>query len=786
MRPETAFDAITASGSASTFHWKRSAITWAELVEMAEHPANRKGCGGYVLGTFADTTAHSHKRDDGTPCHALHRSKAGVRTRGALTLDADYAYPGWLERITPKLPGAAIIHTTWRSTPEEPRYRVIIPLDRPVTGDEYHVAASAVLQLLGEKAFDPGSIQAERFMFRPSAQSAAAYEHVVIDGDPARVDDLLKDFQPDLSELPAPSRGKTKQDPYEVPGTIGAFNRAYEDFAELIDVFDLPYEERGADRWSLVGASGAAGMGPAAPGYVYSHHANDPASGVMCSAFDLVRLHHFGELDESAKAGTPIHQLPSHKAMLDFATTDERVLRELFKEDFGELESTGEEVLAEVLEAATDWWLGLKIDSKKGTPEDTIGNWDLIRRNDRAFKALRFNELTMAIELSGDLPWRALTPGRESFDAMDRSALYLHVERSYGLRGARGYIDDLINETAMGRRFNPLQNYLEGLTWDGVERMETSLPGVRPTPFTRLAARKALVQAVARALDPGCKADQMLVLYGTEGLGKSAWVDGMAKGFSAQLGRINDKDTLLTMQRSWILTSDEGHSLRKADFDAQKEFLTRTADVFRMPYDREAQVHKRHCVIWGTTNDDVFLRRQEGNRRFLIVHCAEKMDFDAFTPEYVDQVWAEAVHAYRAGEPLFMTEEEEAMARTARETFTEEDAMGGLVREFLDRLIPANWEDMGLVERQMWLMNAESGDAYQAPGTHQVMRVSSTSLWVEALGREKGKHKIVELRELSEIMKRMPGWRKRTGVRMPGYGPQTVFERIAEEDDLLS
>lgn len=760
-------------------HWKPGRVTWGELQDWMAHPASTKACGNYVLGTFAKTTV-IHKDADGQPmlpCNHTHRTKTAVRTRGALTLDVDYPDQGFEADAVMLLPYAFAMHNTHSSTARAPRYRLIIPLDRPVAPDEYHTAAGAVMQLLGEHQFDAGSVQPERYMFKPAAGDPDSYTHVVVAGPLASADTLLADFQADLSALPAPKVHKNKRDPFAIEGTIGAFNRAYEDVATLIEAYDLPYEDAGGGRWQLVGASAAAGMGEVSPGLVFSHHANDPAYGVTCSAFDLARLHLHGELDQDAAVGTPVNRLPSQKAMLETATQDVQVVRELVGSDFTqEMEATADAITSD------NWRLGFKLESSTGHPKDDIRNWDLIADNDQAFQVLQFNEMSMAIEITGDLPWRKLAPGRETFTSGDRSALALHIEREYHIRPGRSYLDDLVSDKALPRRVNPVRDYLNTLQWDGVPRVETCLPGVAPTRYTRMVARKSMVAAVARMLDPGCKWDHMLVLYGKEGLRKSYWVDQMAKGYSATLGRLGDKDTLIIMQRAWIMTSDEGHSLRKADFDQQKEFITRTADIFRMPYEREAAVHKRHCVIWGTTNDEVFLRKQEGNRRFLIVHCEETADEAKLTDHYVDQVWAEALHLYKAGERLYLDDTEGALASKARESFTEEDALTGIIDSYLETKVPDNWDELSPEGRQMWLLNAQDG--FAPGGTQAINQVCSLQVWMEAMGRRRGDHKRIDLLEITNALKALPGWRSLPGNhRLPGYGPQKVFERITETDD---
>src|SRR5690606_28537574 len=146
----------------------------------------------------------------------------------------------------------------------------------------------------------------------------------------------------------------------------------------------------------------------------------------------------------------------------------------------------------------------------------------------------------------------------------------------------------------------------------------------------------------------------------------------------------------LTMRRSWIVTSDEGHALRSSGHEEQKEFLTRNVDFIRAPYGRDTVEYKRHNVIWTTTNDREFLSAEEGNRRFLVVECKDHVDFDALTPEYIDQVWAEAMELWRAGEPLYFEQgaQRDLMAEE-RGNFMEEDALDGIVREYLERRVPS-------------------------------------------------------------------------------------------------
>lgn len=747
--------AIATAPRRDSKRWAQGETTWAGLKAMLRVPAPEKECGNYLLGTL-----------DGP-----FRNAQSIVSRSALTLDVDQATEGFLPDLEETVEHALLAHSTFKSKPGARRYRLIIPTDREMSPEEYFACANLLMDKWGRSQFDPGSTEPSRYMFKPSASQPAYYQHLEIDGPPLSVDSLMADWNPDLSALPMPNRTQ-KRDPFELDGVVGAFNRVYADFDSLIEAYELPYEPAGANRWHLIGATSQGGLGLVSEGLVFSHHVKDPAWGAACSAFDLVRLHRFSDLDKEASDGTPINRLPSHQAMVDLATQDAEVVREMIGGTF----KTDDPLPPD------DWRFGLTMNGRTGRMDDTIQNWELIADNDPVFTNLYFNDMTLTIEAAGDFPWRSIEHGKEALTGADRAALAHHLEREYSLRAARAFIDELIATAAMRRHRHPIREYLLSLEWDGVPRVETCLPGVKPTPYTRMVARKALTAAAARVLEPGIKWDHTLVIQGPEGLGKTWWIDRLCRSHSASLGNIRDKDTLLAMHRSWIVVADEGHSMRKADADLLKEFLTRTYDVFRMPYDREAQPHKRQSVIWSTINDDVFLRRQEGNRRFLVVRAEKEVDFASMTQDYIDQLWAEAVALYSLGEPLFLSPEERALAAEERESFTEEDTLAGILAEYLDRLVPENWDEMTSDQRVSWMMSRDSGMV--PPGTHRQMTTCSLGLWVEALGRVQGEHRRADMLDISNALKNVPGW-KNSGrtLRVSSYGPQKLWVR--DEEDIL-
>ena len=162
------------------------------------------------------------------------------------------------------------------------------------------------------------------------------------------------------------------------------------------------------------------------------------------------------------------------------------------------------------------------------------------------------------------------------------------------------------------------------------------------------------------------------------------------------------------------------------------------------------------------------------------MHAEDKVDFDILTDDYIDQLWAEAVHMYRAGELLYLEEEESKMSKMERERFTEEDNLTGLIQEYLDTLVPDNWDRMSPDSRRQWMLEAADGFS---KGSKRQERTCSTQIWVELLGNPIGRRDRAGLLEITNTLKKMPEWTLLTGRhRVPNYGAQAVFVRT---DSLL-
>ena len=702
--------AMTAT-QANTRNWTQVEYTWDDILAWLPTPTDHKENRGYVFGEFTTTL----------------RRYSDFRARDVITLDFD--------RHAAEVPGAiralgvrAAAHTTWSHAPDDPRWRGIFPLDRMVSAAEYEIAAESLAQKLVPSAVDPASFSAVQFMWRPSAQQLDWYEFLSVDGPVLSAQELIDSH--DDTQTPWRKRplGRIqKRDPFTIKGWVGAFNRRYQDLNELIAKYDIPYEEVSPDRYKYTLSHSVAGMGPIPerPGLWYSHHSTDPAGGKAQSAFDLVRIHRHGELDAEADPATPINRLPSYVRMIADVEADEDVKSEFFTSEF-------DPVLEDEMTERT-WRTKLTLD-KHGRVQNTITNLELILHHDDAFSGIAYNEMLDDVVSKCAFPWSRGVRSSDAVSQFDRSACITHLERAYGLRVTMDRLTNLINTLALSRPFHPVRDYLSTLVWDGIPRMEYCLPGVPDSPHARMAARVTLLGAVARVLDPGCQHDTALILYGPEGIGKTRWLRAMSLGYIAQLGDIGEKDTLITAHRTWFAVADEAESMRRAEFSALKSFMTRTTDNFRRPYERSDSQWARQFVIVGTTNDQQFLRDEEGNRRFLIVHC-QRPSPHIFDKGFIDQVWAEAVARYRDGEQTFLSLDEELAARENRAGFTLSDDLVGQIEAYMNMKVPDNWDMMSSPARRQWFQTGRHGeDVFVPAGDRTPQQISAPAVARKILG----------------------------------------------------
>ena len=763
--------------------WKNRDISWEDLCQrvsstirttetMEEYRKLKKGAQDNIkdVGGFVGGQLREGRRKNGM-----------VLCRSMLTLDMDYGEPGIWDEIDLLHDFRCCVYSTHKHTPEHPRLRMIIPLSRDITEEEYPAVARMVAKEVGIDLFDDTTYEACRLMYWPSTSANGEFFYKTKDGPLLDPDAYLAKYVDwrDASTWPVSSRQSeavrrsiTQQaDPLEKPGIVGAFCRAYT-IEEAIETFlsDVYEPSSMNGRYDYIPADSAAGVVVYDGKFAYSHHATDPVCGKLLNAFDLVRLHKFRELDENVGLDTPPGKLPSFKAMSDLALGDDKV-KAVF---------AGERIAQATAEFSDeDWQNGLELD-KSGHVKNTLRNLTLILENDPNLKGVVFNQLLDGMEIKGEVPWKH--PSKFWRDA-DDAQLISYVDTHYGTFSARNY-DIAVTKVADDRAYHPIREFIESLPeWDKVPRVDTLLVdylGASDTAYVRAVTRKTLCAAISRVLRPGCKFDSMLVLNGPQGVGKSTLIAKLAGEWfsdSLNLGDTKDKTAAEKLQGYWILEIGELAGLKKAEVETLRSFLSRQNDIYRAAFGKRATPHLRQCVFFGTTNaESGYLRDTTGNRRFWPVKTpgsGKKQSWN-LTHEEILQIWAEALVYVRQGEKLYLSPEMDALAKDEQREAMESDEREGLVREYLDTLLPERWAEMDLFERRNFLSGSDFG-GLQEKGTVKRTSVSNMEIWCECFGKERANLRRTDSNELTGILARL-GWKRADNkVRIPLYGPQYVF-----------
>ncbi len=741
-----------------------------------------KDVGGFVGGTLTGRQRKSEAAGD----------------RYLITLDADSIAPGGTQAVinaVSALGCAYAIYSTRKHESAAPRLRIIFPLDVPCSADEYEPIARRMAAFIGMQIFDPTTFQNIRLMYWPSCSSDSEFVFLYEDKPFLSKDGILGLYQDwkNVSEWPeVPGAAKIRDrsarkqgDPLEKQGVVGAFCRCY-DIVTAMELF-IPgtYESCTDGRFTYTEGSTVGGAVLYDDGrFLYSHHATDPCCDRLCNAFDMVRLHKFGDEDADADPDTPVNNLPSYKSMCAFAASLETVSQLLLKERY-EIATRGFEMPPDTTQADYDWMKLLRLHPKTGVPLNTVDNVRIIIENDPQLKGKiyhdDFSERPMVCDR---LPWESF-----EFDGKHRlwkdeddAGLRGYMESLYGISG-KEKINDGFAVYAMNHRVNLLRDYLITLQWDGVKRIDTLLIdyfGADDTVYVREAIRKCLVGAIARLFNPGIKFDQMLILAGPQGIGKSTFFRllGM-RWYSDSLYTFEGKEAAELLQGYWIVECGELSGMTKSEMNTVKQFVSKCEDTYRAAYGRRTGSYPRRCLLVGTTNETEFLRDDTGGRRFWPVdlgrHPHGKSVFRDLAQE-VPLIWAEAMTLYRAGEPLTLTAGAESLAKETQEEHREGNYSEGMIVEFLQRKVPKDWYRRSMAERRMWLENMFNQNHTDDSELMYRDRICAIEVWHECF-MQINRMKKSDAREINSILEHLHGWqRTKSPLRFGGeYGHQRGY-----------
>jgi putative DNA primase/helicase len=466
------FDIAIGKGRKDT-SWKNKQMTWTEFVQKvsstqrthesySEYLAAKKSrqdeikdVGGYVGGYL-----NGGRRKNGSVVH-----------RQLITLDVDYATLALWEDFILIYDCAAVLYSTHKHSSKTPRYRLIIPVDRELMTDEYTAVSRRIAGQLGIELFDHTTFQPTRLMYWPSTSKDGEYQFEYQDGPWLNADEILESYHDwkDSSEWPVSSKesieyrvkNEKQEDPTTKTGPIGAFCRTYgmheaiENFlSDVYETCDIPA------RYTYKEGSTAAGLIVYDDKFAYSHHGTDPASGHLCNAFDLVRIHKFGAKDETKE-----DQKKSFDAMVSFATKDPEVIRTIVSEKMESAAADFSDMAEDETEEDLELWKEKLDIDRKGNVYNTIDNIAIVLENDPYFKnRIAYDDFEKCEVAVKNLPWRKITHQTRRLIDQDDANIRHYLERKYGISSALK-IKDAMSVLSNKKSFHPVRDYLNSVEW---------------------------------------------------------------------------------------------------------------------------------------------------------------------------------------------------------------------------------------------------------------------------------------------------------------------------------
>lgn len=309
-------------------------------------------------------------------------------------------------------------------------------------------------------------------------------------------------------------------------------------------------------------------------------------------------------------------------------------------------------------------------------------------------REIKFNEVKDLIEIKRDGKF-------ETLNNKDINLLRLDLSKLKKVTFATEDIKTAIYGVSEKNRYHPIKQLIEGIQWDGIERAETffiDCLGVEDNPVNREVTRKWLLACMTRLYKKGCKFDEMLILFGGQGIGKSTTLERLALDtfYTKVTGKLNN-DTILQTSQSWLVELDELSTLLRTPTQEFKSWLSSRKDTTRAPYEAQPTDFYRGFVVLGTTNDNKILKDHTGNRRFWILECNEdrikKSIFNVEEKEIL-QIWAEVRTWYHKNESLLLSKETKKLMEEKTENYVIPIPYTDEIKNITNMKFPRNWKEI--------------------------------------------------------------------------------------------
>lgn len=724
-----------------------------------------------------------------------------ISNHSLITLDLTSSREEVSQLVKEKLDGRAIINTNLDHF-NKITNRLYIPLSRNLDNLEFQSVARQIVEQLGTEHFSADSFNVTRPLYLPVTflyNDDDAYaeigigEEVNSDKPVLNPDEFLREYSDyrNVQEWYIAKSELKVDDELEITNHLEKQFIKTSSISEVLNKYLPNVYEKVDDTYSLINSEIKNSAKILDDKYFKSFDISDDAYQLgPLNAFELIRVKKFNHLDEDQRAHTKRENLNSYKATIKLINENEDLSAQIINEEADNRKSFEERLKVSVntteketshshnindiakpsIEAPRSIRMTLS-KTQDNKIKNSAHNLLLIMNSDENLAgAIRYDEFKAQIVKTKKMYWENYDI-KTDYDRVwrdaDDAALRAYLDIHYSIDN-KSKIEDAFRNAAFQEKYHPIRDYLKGLKWDGKERVSTLFAdflGAEDNRLNQEITKLSLKAAVGRVYRPGIKYDHVTTLFGGQGIGKSMLISKLARNrewFNDSLQVVGSKDAYELLQGSWIIELAEMAATRKADIETTKNFVTKTSDKYRPAYGRNTVDHPRQCVFFASTNEEEFLKDKTGNRRYLPISVGiykDRVRPQDLTPEYVDQLWAEAVQLFEQSSNLTLPADVQGDLEEVIENHTDLGSSFGAIREYLNQPITKNWNKLSLDERRQLL--DDPATLRNRPDLEERKYICVAQLLEEAIGHDNHKQvKPVQRNEAVGLMNNMKGWRK--------------------------
>ena len=383
---------------------------------------------------------------------------------------------------------------------------------------------------------------------------------------------------------------------------------------------------------------------------------------------------------------------------------------------------------------------------------------------------IAYNELTNVIEIKDKR-------GKiKPLEKRDKELFRMEIEKRFKFKAKVIDLDTAIISASDKFRYHPIKNQILGVSWDEQPRAESffiDVLGVEDNVYNRECTRKWLLASLTRLFDNGVKFDEMIILQGGQGIGKSTTLQRLSLGYYTDITeKISDEVTFKVM-RTWLVELSELSTMMKTDSDSFKAWLSATKDTVRKKYSTDPNDYPRTFTVLGTTNNKEILKDRTGNRRYWLMYCEKdkiKNTIWSLDIKYILQLWGEVYQWYKNGENLLISEETKVYMEKLSSGALEYNPLEERINSILDMYVPNNWKEIinDSMKRHEYYNHVNDYTTYGYGNSRfqlqtKIMDITTGEL-VYLLGNGEEPYKDLKgntlAKEINQVMNNLPNWIK--------------------------